>query len=82
MDNLIEKLKSLKNASSKEYHEAIQKHSHKQIIKELKEAGLSKDDISEEEFDELLQDKITQNTSFAKGAMVAGGALLFLQLLG
>lgn len=82
MDNLVEKLKSLKNASGRECREAIEKHSYNQVIKELKEAGLSKEDIPQEEFDQLLQGKIKENTSFAKGAMVAGGAILFLQLLG
>ena len=82
MDNLVEKLKSLKNASVHEYHEVIQKHSHKQVVKELKEAGLSIEDVPPEEFNQLLQSKIKENTSFAKGAMVAGGAILFLQLLG
>jgi len=52
------------------------------VLKELKEAGLYKDDVSQEEFDKLVQEKIKENTSFAKGAMVAGGALLFLELLG
>ncbi len=82
MNNLIDKLKRLKNKSQDEYREVIQKHSHKQVLKELKEAGLYKDDISQEEFDKLVQKKIKENTSFAKGAMVAGGALLFLELLG
>lgn len=82
MDNLIDKLKTLKNKSQDEYREVIQKHSHKQVLKELKEAGLYKDDISQEEFDQLVQEKIKENTAFAKGAMVAGGAFLFFELLG
>ncbi len=82
MDNLIEKLKTLKNATAEQYKETIEKYAYNEVIKDLKDAGLSKDDIAQSEFDDLLKDKITQATSFSKGAMVAGGAILFLELLG
>lgn len=82
MNDLVEKLKTLKNATVEQYQETIEKYAYNEVIKELKEAGLTKDDIPQSEFDDLLKDKITQATSFSKGAMVAGGALLFLELLG
>ena len=82
MDNLINKLKSVKNGTKEQYKEIIEKYAYNDVLKDLKEAGLSKDDISQSEFDELLKDKITQATSFSKGVMVAGGAILFLELLG
>lgn len=82
MQDLITKLKSIKNATQSQYDEVIDKYSKTEVLKELKEAGISKDDISDEEFDELLEEKIKESKAFSKGAMVAGGALLFLELLG
>ena len=82
MDNLITKLKSLKNVTQQQYDDVIIKYSKEEVLKELKEAGISKDDLSKDEFDELLEDKIKQSKSFSKGAMVSGGALLFLEFLG
>ena len=82
MKDLIKQLKSLTNATQSQYDETIIKYSKKQVLKELKDAGISKDEISNEEFDELLQEQIKQSRSFSKGAMVATGAFVFLELLG
>lgn len=82
MDNLIKQLKSMKNVTKEQYESTIEKYAYNEVLKDLKEAGLSKDDISQSEFDDLIKDKVTQATSFSKGAMVAGGAILFLELLG
>jgi tripartite-type tricarboxylate transporter receptor subunit TctC len=82
MNDLITKLKTMKNATQEQYLEVIKNYSHKEVLKELQEAGISEDDLSSEEFDELLEDKIKQSTSFSKGALVATGAFMFLELLG
>jgi len=82
MKNLTQKLKSLKNATQSQYDEVIIKYSKTEVLKELKKAGITKEELSDDEFDELLEDKIKQSKSFSKGAMVAGGALLFLEFLG
>lgn len=82
MENLVKKLNSLKNATQSQYDETIKKYAETEVIKELKDAGVSIDDISTQEFQELLEDKIRASKAFAKGAMVAGGVLLFLDLLG
>jgi tRNA A37 N6-isopentenylltransferase MiaA len=82
MNELITKLKSIKNATQSQYDEVINKYSQAEVLKELTEAGISKEDISQEEFDELLEEKIKESKAFSKGAMVAGGAFLFLELLG
>lgn len=82
MDNLVQKLKSLTNATQRQYDDVITNYSNDEILKELKEAGISKDDLSQEEFDELLENKIKQSKSFSKGAMAAGGVFLFLEFLG
>lgn len=82
MQQLVEKLKTLKNGTSEQYRLIIEKYSHAEVLKELKDAGLSKDDISASEFDELLKNKIKEANAFSKGAMVAGGLMLFLEFLG
>jgi len=82
MDKLINQLKSIKNATKEQYESTIEKYAYKEVLKDLKEAGVSKDDISQSEFDDLLKDKTSQATSFSKGAMAAGGVILFLELLG
>ena len=82
MNELITKLKSIKNATQSQYDEVINKYSQTEVLKELTEAGISKEDISQEEFGELLEEKIKESKAFSKGAMVAGGAFLFLELLG
>ena len=82
MNNLIIKLRNIKNATQSQYDEVINKYSQTEVLKEIKEAGISKDDISVEEFNELLEEKIKESKAFSKGAMAAGGAFLFLEFLG
>lgn len=82
MQEMVEKLKSLKNASKSQYNEVIQKYSHDQVLKDLKKAGISKDELSDKEFQELLDEQVVKSKSFSKGAMMAGGLFLFLELLG
>jgi len=82
MENLVKKLNSLKNVTQSQYDETIKKYAKAEVLKELSEAGVSIDEISTQEFQELLEDKIKASKAFAKGAMVAGGALLVLDLLG
>jgi hypothetical protein len=82
MKNLITQLKSITNATQSQYDEVIVNYSKEQVLKELQDAGISKDEISDDEFDELLQEQIKQSKSFSKGAMAATGAFVFLELLG
>ncbi len=82
MQELVNKLKNLTNATQTQYNETIVNYAKKEVLKELKEAGVSKDDLSDEEYNDLLEDKIKESKAFSKGAMVAGGALLFLEFLG
>ena len=72
MQELIEKLKGIKNATEAQYD----------AIKNLKEAGLEKDDLTSEEFDALLSEQKKRANSFAKGALGASGIFLFLEFLG
>ena len=82
MQEMVNKLKSLKNATQSQYDEVIQKYSHEQVLEDLKKAGISKDELSDEEFQELLDEQVVKSKSFSKGAMIATGAFLFLELLG
>lgn len=82
MNDLIKSLKNIKNGTKETYQEVIYNYSKKEVLKELKEAGIDKDEISTDDYEELLKEKIQQSTSFSKGAMVATGGFLFLELLG
>lgn len=82
MQEMVEKLKGLKNATQSQYDEVIDKYSKKQVIEDLKKAGISKDELSDAEFQELLNEQVDKSKSFSKGALVATGALLFLEFLG
>lgn len=82
MNDLVEQLKSIKNATAMQYDNTIKKYANKQVLKELKVAGISKDDMSQEEFEVLTEQKYKEAKSFSKGALVTGGFLLFLELLG
>ena len=82
MNELVEKLKHIKNATQSQYEDTIVKYSHDEVMRDLKEAGINKDDLSEDEFQELLDEQIKKSKIFAKGAMTAAGILLFLEFLG
>ena len=82
MNELMEKLKNIKNATQSQYEDTVAKYSYDEVMRDLKEAGISKDDLSEEEFQELLNEQIKKSKIFAKGAMTAAGILLFLEFLG
>ena len=82
MQEMVEKLKSLKNATQSQYDGIIDKYSKEQVIKDLEKAGISKDELNDEEFQELLNEQIVKSKSFSKGALVAGGLFLFLEFLG
>lgn len=82
MQELIEKLKSAKDATEAQYDAMIEKYAHNEVLKNLKEAGLSKDDFTQEEFDTMLNEEQKRTNAYAKGAMSASGVLLFLEFLG
>lgn len=82
MRELVEKLKGMKNTTKAQYYAIIESHAHKEVIKNLKEAGLEKDDLTSEEFNALLSEQKKRANSFAKGALGASGLFLFLELLG
>ena len=82
MNELLDKLKNMKNATQSQYAEAIEKFAHEEVLKSLKEAGIQRDELSDEDFEELLQEQVGKTKMFAKGAMVASGVFLFLELLG
>ncbi|MBW6489510.1 hypothetical protein [Sulfurimonas sp.] len=82
MQELVEKLKGMKSATKAQYDAMIESHAYKEVIKNLKEAGLEKDDLSDEEFHALLSEQKKRANSFAKGALGASGIFLFLELLG
>jgi hypothetical protein len=82
MKDLIEQLKNVKHATETEYNNIIINYSKEQVEKDLKEAGLCKDDLDTQEYEALLKQQIEKSKTFSKGAMAAGGLLMFLEFLG
>ena len=82
MKSTIEKLKNLKNVTEEQVNSVIHEQTYKAVLKELEEDGINIDDLTEEEFNQLLAEEIKKQKSFAKGMMIGGSALLLLELLG
>lgn len=82
MQELLNKLKTMKNATQTQFDEMVAQYAYKEVLKNLKDAGLEKDDITQEEFDDLLSEQKERTSAFAKGALGASGVFLFLELLG
>lgn len=82
MEKLTRKLKSMKNATQSQYQEAIKKYAYDEVINDLKDAGIEKEDLCDDEFQELLDEKIKKSKMHANTILAAGGVLLFLELLG
>jgi hypothetical protein len=82
MNELVRKLKNMKNATQSQYKEAIEKYAYDEVLNDLKEAGIDKDDLIESEFEDLIKEKTKKATINANTALASGGALMLLELLG
>lgn len=82
MNDMIEKLKTMKNATQEQVDKIIKEQSYKNVLKDLRDAGIEESEISDEEFSQLLAEEISKNKTFAKGALAGAGVLMFLELLG
>ena len=82
MKDLIKKIKSVKEITQSQFNSIIYDYSKEEVENELDQAGITKDDLSAEEFEELLEAKINETKSFSKGALMASGLFLLLELLG
>lgn len=82
MQETIEKLKNMKNATQEQVDKVINKQAYNTVIKDLKESGIEIEDLSDEEFKQLLAEEVKKTKTFTKGALVGAGALAFLELLG
>jgi len=82
MQSTVNKLKSLKNVTGEKVNQIIKEQSYNAVLKELKEDGIDIDDLTEEEFNQLIAEEIKKQKTFSKGMMVGAGALLLLELLG
>jgi len=82
MQDLINRLKNLKSASSTQVDKIINDHSYDTVLKELKDDGISINDLSDDEFKQILAEEVKKTKTFAKGALTGGAGLLVLELLG
>jgi len=82
MQQTIDRLKNLKDITQEEVSKVMKEQAYKSVLKELKEDEISVEDLSEREFNQLLNEEIKKQKTFSKGVLVGGSALLFLELLG
>ncbi len=82
MQETINKLKTLKNATETQINEVIYMQSHKSVLKDLKADGIDINDLSKEEFNQILAEEIKKQKAFSKGTLAGMSALMFLELLG
>ena len=82
MDDLIKKLKSMKNATKEDVDNLIYDHSYKNVVKDLKDIDINPNDLEDEEFNHLLAEEINKNKTFSKGALIGASSILLLELLG
>lgn len=82
MQEVIDRLKNLKNSTNTQVDKIINDHSYDTVLKELKDDGISVNDLSDNEFKQILAEEVKKTKTFAKGALAGGTGLLFLDLLG
>jgi TRAP-type C4-dicarboxylate transport system substrate-binding protein len=82
MNKMIDDTKSLLNDTAEAAKRELYEYSVQQVKKQLAEGGLSVDDFSEEEFQQMVAEAYRKNESFGKGIAVGAGALMLLNLLG
>lgn len=82
MNKMINETKSLFTDGTEAVKRELYQYSVEQVKKQLAEGGLSVDDFSEEEFQQMVAEAYRKNESFGKGIAIGAGALMFLNLLG
>lgn len=82
MSELINKLKTMKNASQQEIEGFLQEYSTKKVKEELAEAGVDWREVDEADLKELVADEMAKNKTFAKGALGGAGLIMLLNFLG
>jgi hypothetical protein len=82
MSGLIEKIKSIKNATKDDVDKVIYDYSSKRVLKDLKELDIDPEELEEEELQQLIAEEANKNRTFSKGALAGVGSLLLLDLLG
>lgn len=82
MSELIDKLKTMKNATRQEVEKYLLDYSTKKVKGELEEAGVDWREVDEADFNDLVEDELAKNKTFAKGVFGGAGMILLLNLLG
>ena len=72
----------LKNAVTERFENLLRDHAYKSLTNSLKDDGISLDDLTDEEFEELLAEEIQKQRSFTKGVGVGTGIMVLMELLG
>ena len=79
---MFEKIKSYKDEALPEIDKAIREQAYKNVLNDLKDADIDPEEMSDDEFNQLMAEEIKSIESMGKGAMVGSGVFAFLELLG
>lgn len=83
MSTFLEKLKNVKGKSKEQFDQFILENSKKSVLKELQDNGISPDDITPEEMEELLAEEFKTQREYTKGLATGSiGFAVLLELLG
>ncbi|MBE0508196.1 MAG: hypothetical protein IBX50_16015 [Marinospirillum sp.] len=81
-NELVSRLKMMKNASQQEIEGFLQEYSTKKVKEELAEAGVDWRELDEADLNELVADELAKNKTFAKGVLGGAGLIMLLNFLG
>lgn len=62
--------------------EALKKQAYMNVVQDLKKSGIVVEEVSKEDFEELLIDEVKRLKTLGKGALVGAGVFTVLSLLG
>lgn len=74
MNKIVKKIKSMPNASKEKIEGLIINISYKNVLKNLKNNGIEKSVMTDEEFKQLLAEEVAKNKAQVKG--ILKGALI------
>jgi hypothetical protein len=82
MQEKIERLKSLKNTTQEKFEDFVNERAYNRVVKDLTNINIDVDDLTDDEFMQLLSEEIQKTKIFIKGVFSGLGIFIFLDLLG
>lgn len=78
---MFNKLKEYKESAFKDIDETITKQAYNNVIKDLKAADIDPEELSDEEFKQLMAEEIKEIKTLGKGTIAGAGAFVLFDFL-